>query len=240
METHTPHVEPDWAQGLLLELRLRGVAGTRIGAVLAEVEAHCADSGETAPDAFGDPADFAAALDLPESDLQGGSSVTGVATPAVGLLGLFSTVGSVAAWQTGTLVTVTLGGVLTGLLLVACLALLAFQTAGALRFVMQRPIVTMVGFGAFTAGTTALLVTAGQSLFTLPWQPLFAVGLALVVGELLWNLCHRDDLEDPVVGPGPDRAGTLEVTPLARMATAVGPWLTLALTTALCVPWLFV
>ena len=47
IDTHTPHVEQDWAEAFLLELRLRGVGGRRIGAALAEVEAHCAESGES-------------------------------------------------------------------------------------------------------------------------------------------------------------------------------------------------
>ncbi|WP_110241145.1 hypothetical protein [Nocardioides gilvus] len=240
IDTRTPHVERAWAEALLLELRLRGVAGTMIGAVLAEVEAHCADSGETARDAFGDPKDYAAALDLPESVLQDGSSLRDIAVPAVGLLGMFSTIGSVAAWQTGTTVSVTLGAALGALVLVICFAVLALRTTNVLRFMIHHPLVTILGLGAFTGGAVALFVSARQSLFDLPWQPLLALGLLLVLAEFIWNVRHRGELEDPVVGPGPDGAGTLQVTRLDRLASAVGPWLTPALTAALSLPWLFV
>lgn len=239
IDTRTPHVEPSWAQALLLELRLRGVAGTKIGAVLAEVEAHCADSGETARDAFGDPVAYAAALDLPESSLQAGSSWPDVAVAGGALVGIFSTAGSVAAWQTGTPVTVTLGAALAALALAACLALLALRPSNVLRLVVDRPIASTLAFGAFTAGTVALLVAARQPLLDVPWQPLLALGLVLVISELIWNLHRRHALEDPVVGPGPDGAGTLGSTRLERVTTGLGPWLTPALTVALTVPWFF-
>lgn len=60
-----PHVEPDWVEAMLLELRLQGVSGERIGAALAEVEAHVVDSGQNAQEAFGDPVAYARSLDLP-------------------------------------------------------------------------------------------------------------------------------------------------------------------------------
>lgn len=41
-----PHVAAAWTEQLLLELRLRDVQGAAIGAALAEVESHCAESGE--------------------------------------------------------------------------------------------------------------------------------------------------------------------------------------------------
>lgn len=240
IDTHTPHIEPDWAEALLLELRLRGVAGGRIGAVLAEVEAHCADSGETARDAFGEPAEYAAALDLPASPTQSGSSAPEVAAAAAGLLGMFTTAGSVAAWQTGTTVTFTLGAMVAALVLLACLTVLALRPDKVLRFVLERPLVTTLGFGAVTAGLVVLLVSARQPLFDLPWQPLLALGLTLVIGEFIWTLRHRDQLDDPVVGPGPDGAGTLAPGRFPRLAAAVGPWLTPVLTAALSLPWFFV
>lgn len=48
-----PHIEPRWSEDFILELRLRGVAGDHIGAALAEADSHCAESGESAEEAFG-------------------------------------------------------------------------------------------------------------------------------------------------------------------------------------------
>lgn len=51
---------------LLLALRMRDVPGDRIGEVLAEVEAHLAETGEDPVEAFGPPATYAAAVaDVP-------------------------------------------------------------------------------------------------------------------------------------------------------------------------------
>ena len=63
-----PHVEPEWAEAVLLELRLLGVDGTRIGAALAEVDSHCVESGQTAEESFGDPVAYARRLELPATD----------------------------------------------------------------------------------------------------------------------------------------------------------------------------
>jgi hypothetical protein len=48
-----------WRDAFVLELRLRRVTGRRIGDLLAQVDAHCADSGEEVTEAFGDPVAYA-------------------------------------------------------------------------------------------------------------------------------------------------------------------------------------
>ncbi|MCI2237201.1 hypothetical protein MO973_34430 [Paenibacillus sp. TRM 82003] len=67
--TNSPHGAPAldrtaerWCEDLVVALRLRDVPGGRIGAVLAEVRAHLADSGEDPAEAFGEPGEYAAAL----------------------------------------------------------------------------------------------------------------------------------------------------------------------------------
>jgi len=62
-----PHVDEAWADSLLLELRLLGVAGDRIGEAVSEVESHCAESGQSAQEGFGDPVEYAHSLQLPEA-----------------------------------------------------------------------------------------------------------------------------------------------------------------------------
>lgn len=53
---------PDYLDDLALELRLLDVPGDRIGQIMAEVEAHVADSGESPAEAFGPPREYAAEL----------------------------------------------------------------------------------------------------------------------------------------------------------------------------------
>lgn len=59
-----PHVDPKWAATFTMELNIRQAAGEEIGAALAEVDSHCAESGESAQEAFGDPIEYASQLDL--------------------------------------------------------------------------------------------------------------------------------------------------------------------------------
>ncbi|GAA1793971.1 hypothetical protein GCM10009682_14750 [Luedemannella flava] len=55
-------MNPRWRDAFVLTARMRDVPGTRIGEALAEVEAHCAESGETPTEAFGDPVEYARAI----------------------------------------------------------------------------------------------------------------------------------------------------------------------------------
>lgn len=61
-----------WVDPFIVELRLDNVPGAAIGDALETVHAHCADSGETPHEAFGDPKDYARSLGLagePDSTL---------------------------------------------------------------------------------------------------------------------------------------------------------------------------
>lgn len=52
----------EWHDAFIAHARLRRVPGARIGEALAEVDTHCADSGERPADTFGDPVAYAEAL----------------------------------------------------------------------------------------------------------------------------------------------------------------------------------
>ncbi len=54
-----PSVEADWLEDFVLERRILGVPGPRIGDALAVVESPVVESGESAREAFGDPRDDA-------------------------------------------------------------------------------------------------------------------------------------------------------------------------------------
>jgi hypothetical protein len=51
-----------WCDTFATQTRLYGTPGPAIGEALAEIDAHCADSGQSPAEAFGDPVDYAAAL----------------------------------------------------------------------------------------------------------------------------------------------------------------------------------
>ncbi|MGO1385454.1 MAG: hypothetical protein ACTHU1_11800, partial [Arachnia sp.] len=65
-EQLAPSIEASWREAFVLELRLQGASGSTLADALSEVETHCADSGESALEAFGDPVEYAGALDLPD------------------------------------------------------------------------------------------------------------------------------------------------------------------------------
>ncbi|GAB3308053.1 hypothetical protein EK0264_07450 [Epidermidibacterium keratini] len=52
----------NWNDRFILRLRARGVSGPEIADSLKTVQTHCADTGESPPEAFGDPVEYAESL----------------------------------------------------------------------------------------------------------------------------------------------------------------------------------
>ena len=239
IQTNTPHIEPAWAEAFLLELRLRGVAGRQIGATLAEVETHCAESGETAHAAFGDARSYACALQLPSSPAQTVSLRDELPTTGLGLGAMLLTLAAVGAWRSGTGVDVTGGWV-------AVLAILLLGTALILRYAapLLRALATNRWLAiVFTMAPMAVFVSAfllfGKSVvLTLPAAPSLVVGLLALAASTALALRRASSLEDPVVGPPQaDGAGTLEVSPTVdRIGRNLTPWLFPLLTALMCLP----
>ena len=115
-----------WIDDMVVELRLRDVTGAAIGDAVASVESHCADSGETPREAFGDPREYASSLTFAEDDLTGDSVREWGAVMApvvVCLLGFSAVTGSVAATLQSERVALTWGGVASTAFLVIAVAL---------------------------------------------------------------------------------------------------------------------
>lgn len=229
-----PSVAPDWVEAFVLEQRLRGVPGDRIGDALALVESHVAESGEGAQEAFGDPADYAreATPSARTDDLDGSWFVGN----GLGLVGMLLTATGFSSWLAGERVAVTVGSlVLVGLVAAAFLTLhLAAEPF--LRLVVHRPVTATGLFVLHFA-----LIVGALVLFQAPVAQLSAVvtmGLgvaALALGTLLeWRSSTGGDLEDPIVGPGerpaPGRRGpfalvTLLIFPLLTIGMLALAWL---------------
>lgn len=239
LDTHTPHVEPEWAEAFLLELRLRGVDGRRIGAALAEVEAHCAESGESAGAAFGDPTTYAVELAPPTSDEPSGLRRE-LASSAVGLGGMLTTLAAVGAWQSGTRVEITTGTVGVLLMVLLGTALIVRHADRLLRAVVRHWWVAVVGAVAPLTLFVAILLLGQQTLLTVPVTPALVVGLLLLVAHTAMAL-RSPDLTDPVVGPeGAGGAGTLRDDAVARGLERLGPWLFPVLTVVMALPLLLI
>ena len=239
IQTNTPHVEPAWSETFLLELRLRGVAGSQIGAALAEVETHCAESGETAHAAFGDARSYATALELPPSPDQTVSLRGELLSGGLGLGGMLLTLAAVGAWRSDSGVNVTGGSVAVLAILIVGTALFVRYAARLVRAIATSAWLAVVFAVAPVAVFVCALLLFGKTvLLTLPMMPSLVVGLLALAANTLLSLRRADSLEDPVVGPPQaDGVGTLEISPtLDRLGRTLTPWLFLLLTAAMCVP----
>ncbi|MGF9755841.1 hypothetical protein AAII07_11585 [Microvirga sp. 0TCS3.31] len=235
IDTNTPHVEDEWSQAFLLELRLRGVDGRRIGAALAEVEAHCAESGESARSAFGDPEAYAA--DLAPAPAPASPDLTrDAATLVLGLAGMLLTLAAVGAWSSGTEVELTTGFLAVSALAVLGTVLVVRLADPLLRAVVKHWWVAVICGGVPLALFFAVLVTWRETVVSAPVLPALVVGLALLAVHTALTL-RGPDLADPVIGPeGAGGTGTMREDPVSRGLDRVGPWLFPVLTAVMAVP----
>jgi len=97
-----PETTDPYVRDLVVALRTRDVPGPRIGEVIAEVEAHVSESGETPAEAFGPPDEYAATIAATIPPVDGRSRrlrsniVTWLCTYAVALGSMLAGAGVVA------------------------------------------------------------------------------------------------------------------------------------------------
>ncbi len=212
-----PHVDDAWTDEFVVRLRLRDVPGDRIGDALAEVDAHCADSGEGALEAFGDPVEYADSLDLPSEPDEPGVRRT-LAGSGLQIIGLLLAPQAVGALATGEVLPVSAGGVTTLGIMVAVLAAFAVRHDAVLRSMIARPWPWCVGIGLLaTACLLPMLLWQTQVADVEPW-----VGLALAVALLaVGGVVQARALGagDPVLLPGDERPAP-RVEPVVWMMPA--------------------
>ncbi len=193
----------EWRDTFVTELRLQGVPGCQIGEALAEVDAHCADSGQAPGEVFGDPAGYAAARS--RADGPGNRKRISVLPAAfkagavvAGILGLLSGADAVARH--------TPGEVTAGQLIPAALAPLLIAV---IVTAIQQP-----GHGsrrALLAGAFPVCVTAAaipqflwpQPVLQVPGPALLATGLlllSLTLGPAAARRLPADRVIDPRTG----------------------------------------
>jgi hypothetical protein len=208
-----PHVDEVWAGSLLLELRLLGVAGDRIGAAVSEVESHCTESGQSAQEAFGDPVEYAQSLQLPEATDNSTQAITrSLTTILVQVLGMWLLNWSFEDWIGGQQLELTVGRLVSSTAcLLAVVALVRF-TDPLLRALVRRPIAS--GVLAYLACMAAFVIPL-LLLDVVIWRGSAGLGVALgaavLVGGVAWAIArlrtHGAEEEDPITSPFED-AGT--------------------------------
>lgn len=204
--TIAPHVDGDWAEALLLELRLRGVPGDAVGAVLAEVDAHVVDSGTSARESFGDPVAYARSLELPTA-VDGPRELARTGAPvAAQVLGMLLTLWAAAALLASGPLTVTAGHLAALLLLAVQLGVLLLRPDPFLRTAVEHPVVTWLALMTLMGLTVAAVLALPQPVLSSPAGPVLVVGLLLLAaGTAVALRRHRSGADlDPVLSPLPD------------------------------------
>ncbi len=222
----------------MVELRLRSVDGRRIGAALAEVEAHCAESGETAHQAFGDPTAYAVEL-APDGTVS--LDWRGELVPSVlGLSGMMLTLGAVGASRAGTQVELTTGLVLVVALAVLGTTLVVRYADRVLRAVVRHRWLAVVGALAPIGLFVAILLLGRQTLVALPPAGTLVVGVVFLAASTAMALRIADPA-DPVVGPAEaGGAGTMAEDAVSRGLQRLTPWLFPVLTAVMALPLLLI
>lgn len=205
-----PAVDPAWSEELVLEARLRDVPGDRIGDALAEIDAHCRDSGEPAHVAFGDPAAYARTLaeTFPTPRPRWWPHLAPLAVEIVGMTTVITAVGEIAR---GGDVTLTWGLVAMLAVVAAGCGLLVRRADRLLELIVRRPLVAAVTVGAGVTAAlvpSALLLRVEAPIAHVPAPAALGAGLLLLAvgigAEVV--LGRRGRTSDPVVGPGEEAA----------------------------------
>lgn len=202
---HRPFVKAHqgWSDDFVLELRLLDVPGPVIGERLAEVEAHCTDTGESPAEAFGDPTDYARRLDEQRSPELVSGAWRSTTNSVVQVLALIVGTGAAFAWARNEQLSYNLVQVGAMVLLVALVLALPVL----LRRILERPWVVGLPVLALAMGGGVGATAAGQldlrAVLTLPpaavTVALFTVVVVLAVVEYVE--LSRDSEADLVTSP---------------------------------------
>ncbi|WP_432534468.1 hypothetical protein [Kineococcus arenarius] len=233
--TNSPHGTPAlgrtaerWCEDLVVALRLRDVPGGRIGAVLAEVRAHLADSGEDPAEAFGGPGEYAAALTAAPAPTRRERAL-GFARSFALITGVWWAVGGAGALLGGGAARVTA----PSLLVCAVVALAGPRLVE--RLATARGAAGLAQAAGAGAATSVLAIAAAlvdhrtDALSTpVPALALLFPGLVLASwGALSGGSLRPDPVVDPLAGPAAvrrERRGSA-----AQLAVAWGAVVLLAL-----------
>lgn len=199
IESMTPHIDRDWREAFILELRLVDLPGDRIGDALATVDAHCAESGENAADAFGDPTAYARSVaESGPRQRAGGIDARVVAGCLAGLLAVLVTPVVTAAVLTGEPVPVTTGQLGAAVLAVLATALLLARPEPVLRVIAgMRPVTGALAGGVLVLVLVVPLVVLQQVVLSLGWLVPALVVLAGLAVSVLALTATADPVRDP-------------------------------------------
>ncbi|WP_394276639.1 hypothetical protein [Luteococcus sp.] len=198
----SPQSTDYWEQLFKEELRRRGASGREVGEAWAMVESHCAETGESCNDAFGDPTDYAIRLTGRPRPALVHRSV--VATLLMGLA-LWTTPSMPLEWNTpvtvtwGTVSAIVTGALAFGLIAPAWRLQRRNGCAGSLMIFVVIFGWTMLR-DRLDLWTTPAFSSPGWLLWTI-------LALCAVAATIETVRSARDRAVDPVRNPRPSRLG---------------------------------
>ncbi len=206
--SHYTALERRWVDDVTRELAIRGASGRAIGEALAIVDAHCAESGQEAEQAFGPAADYAGSVHLRASDTEAHSLAAQVraAWPSLlGLAGMLLAFRCIDAYQTSSAVPIRWGD-LIGLVGIIALSVAAVRWIGVL---IHHPVLSWVVGTALFTGVIGLQIVTTAEIARVP-LPGAAIGAGLaLVGSGIWGTLagpEVDVVRDPRPGAPAPRA----------------------------------
>lgn len=201
------HIDADWLDEFVLELRLRGAGGAAIGDAIAEADADLAERGASAAHTFGNPREYARSLELPDTQRWTRAEAIRLVAHVAGIaLGGLLLLAGVLGCFTGEAV-ISLGMLLAVVAMNAVLVLLLLaRSEWVLRTMTSHPALSITAIAIF-----ALLVVAASTALpafvvtTAPWIPL-ALGATLLIGMAIAagvRVRRHGGFADPIRFPAP-------------------------------------
>lgn len=212
-----PHAEPGWVDAFVVEQRLLGVPGPRIGDALATVEGHLAETGEEAQEAFGPAQDYARSLAESEEGRTPGVPGVGSAmlSAVCGLVGIVLLPRALTAGLEATSVTVTSGDLVGAGLLAALTALVVLRSEAVLRFLLDHKAAPFLAGPILVATFVAVFLLWRQPVAALPVVVVLLGSVAALAASTIIGLRTPTDLVESPSG------ATLGSARGARLATAL-------------------
>lgn len=187
-----PHLDRQWVEEAMLELRLRGVSGAAIGSALKEADSHLAASGTGTRETFGEPKAYAASLDLPDSQqftprelvILLGTTFLGIAAVFLIAAALFMSENGWARLSVASL------GVLLGVYILVPLVLVRHGER-TLRWLLEHAVLGTAAIGAVVVIGVGLAVLVRDVVVRIPQIPALGLGVVALLAAAALQLTNR-------------------------------------------------
>jgi hypothetical protein len=198
-------VTPQWAEDFVIELRLLGIEGARIGDALSEVESHCAESAESAQQAFGSSAEYARSLGLPTpSHLSARARLRSTLPTVAQVLGMLVLIWGFTAWREGGQLEVTTAHLVTVTLFLLTVAALVRFSDSVLGHLVHHPLLGSLLVMANMAVVALSFAFLGDVIWRVAAGWCVAAGATALIGGLAWEVARRlaaPSLDGPITAP---------------------------------------